>query len=41
MNIEKRNTDISWVKELKNIIPKIQFKASIAVNRELLELFGV
>ena len=40
MNLTKKHTEyISWVNELKILIQKTQIKASIAVNRELLELY--
>jgi len=42
MNLSKKQTEyIKWVNELKNIIQKTQIKASIAVNKELLNLYWV
>jgi predicted nuclease of restriction endonuclease-like (RecB) superfamily len=40
MEIDKYNTEyISWINELKTLIQKTQIKASIAINKELIELY--
>ena len=40
MNLEKTNEEyFEWVNELKNLIQKTQIKASIMVNKELLNLY--
>ncbi|MCT4613782.1 MAG: hypothetical protein N4A49_02780 [Marinifilaceae bacterium] len=40
MKIEKLNSEyISWVNELKSLIQTTQIKASISVNRELINLY--
>jgi len=36
------NTEyVTWVKELKKLIQKTQIKASLAVNKELIDYIGI
>ncbi|NOZ46095.1 MAG: DUF1016 domain-containing protein [Chlorobi bacterium] len=42
MNLTKQNREyIEWVGELKNLIQTAQIKASISVNKELLNLYWI